>query len=178
MSITPSLPGQAKGVRFEHGSVLGGKIRAARVSSQRKSTACSLGEARPGSLRGQKLGAKLARPVQDSVDPSKAHPVVYGRPNHSCPFVRALSVLGRILARTRQHALEASQGSFGQSTVGLPLRRESRPPVPRANPPSEQARTILSRLLARAGAFLVFSPAYSCREIWQRVGSHATDLAN
>jgi Gamma-glutamyltranspeptidase len=39
MSITPSPPGQAKGVRFEHGSVLGGKIRAARVSSRWKSTA-------------------------------------------------------------------------------------------------------------------------------------------
>jgi hypothetical protein len=38
MSITPSPPGQAKGVRFEHGSLLGGKIRAARVSSQWKST--------------------------------------------------------------------------------------------------------------------------------------------
>src|SRR5271168_3332940 len=38
MSITPLPPGQAKGVRFEHGSVLGGKIPAARVSSQRKST--------------------------------------------------------------------------------------------------------------------------------------------
>jgi putative NADPH-quinone reductase len=39
MSITPSPPGQAKEERFEHGSVLGGKTRAARVSSQWKSTA-------------------------------------------------------------------------------------------------------------------------------------------
>ena len=39
MSITPSSPGQAKGERFEHGSVLGGKTRSARVSSQWKSTA-------------------------------------------------------------------------------------------------------------------------------------------
>src|SRR3984957_3594505 len=38
MSITPSPLGQAKGVRFEHGSVLGGKTRAAWVSSQWKST--------------------------------------------------------------------------------------------------------------------------------------------
>jgi hypothetical protein len=38
MSITPSPPGQAKGAKFEHGSVLGGKTRAARVSSQWKST--------------------------------------------------------------------------------------------------------------------------------------------
>src|ERR1700679_1489447 len=38
MSITPSPPGQAKGARFEHGSVLGGKTRGARVSSQWKST--------------------------------------------------------------------------------------------------------------------------------------------
>jgi hypothetical protein len=38
MSITPSSPGQAKGERFEHGSVLGGKTRSARVSSQWKST--------------------------------------------------------------------------------------------------------------------------------------------
>jgi 3-hydroxyacyl-CoA dehydrogenase len=38
MSITPSPLGQAKGVRFEHGSVLGGKTWAARVSSQWKST--------------------------------------------------------------------------------------------------------------------------------------------
>src|SRR5277367_4976154 len=43
MSITPSPPGQAKGARFEHGSVLGGKTRAARVSSQWKSTSCLLG---------------------------------------------------------------------------------------------------------------------------------------
>src|SRR6202453_4330019 len=39
MSITPSPPGHAKRVKFEHGSVLGGKTRAARVSSQWKSTA-------------------------------------------------------------------------------------------------------------------------------------------
>src|SRR5271165_1298415 len=38
MSITPSPPGQAKGAKFEHGSVLGGKTRAARVSSQWKAT--------------------------------------------------------------------------------------------------------------------------------------------
>jgi hypothetical protein len=38
MSITPSSPGQAKRERFEHGSVLGGKTRSARVSSQWKST--------------------------------------------------------------------------------------------------------------------------------------------
>src|SRR5271170_6380349 len=38
MSITPSPSGQAKRVRFEHGSVLGGKTRAAWVSSQWKST--------------------------------------------------------------------------------------------------------------------------------------------
>src|ERR1700677_217626 len=38
MSITPSPPGHAKGERFEHGSVLGGKTRAARVTSQWKST--------------------------------------------------------------------------------------------------------------------------------------------
>src|ERR1700733_14362961 len=38
MSITPSPPGKAKGVRFQHGSVLGGKTRAAWVSSQWKST--------------------------------------------------------------------------------------------------------------------------------------------
>jgi hypothetical protein len=38
MSITPSLPGHANGAKFEHGSVLGGKTRAARVSSQWKST--------------------------------------------------------------------------------------------------------------------------------------------
>src|SRR3984885_5902800 len=44
MSITPSPPGHAKGVRFEHGSVLGGKTWAAWVSSQRKSTL-------PGHLR-------------------------------------------------------------------------------------------------------------------------------
>jgi pyruvate dehydrogenase (quinone) len=42
MSITPSPPGQAKGVRFEHWSVLGGKTRAAWVSSQWKSTAAIL----------------------------------------------------------------------------------------------------------------------------------------
>jgi len=38
MSITPSPPGHAKGVSFEHGSVLGGKTWAAWVSSQWKST--------------------------------------------------------------------------------------------------------------------------------------------
>jgi RHS repeat-associated protein len=38
MSITPMPPAKAKGERFEHGSVLGGKTRAARVSSQWKST--------------------------------------------------------------------------------------------------------------------------------------------
>jgi hypothetical protein len=38
MSITPSPPGHAKGAKFEHGSVLSGKTRAARVSSQSKST--------------------------------------------------------------------------------------------------------------------------------------------
>src|SRR4051794_8861329 len=48
MSITPSPPGQAKGAKFEHGSVLGGKTRGARVSSQWKST-------------GQKARSELAR---------------------------------------------------------------------------------------------------------------------
>src|ERR1700729_2313714 len=43
MSITPSPPGQAKGAKFEHGSVLGGKTRGARVSSQWKSTATLVG---------------------------------------------------------------------------------------------------------------------------------------
>jgi hypothetical protein len=38
MSITPMPPAKAKGARFEHGSVLGGKTRGARVSSQWKST--------------------------------------------------------------------------------------------------------------------------------------------
>src|ERR1700677_2240329 len=47
MSITPSPPGHAKGVRFEHGSVLGGKTRAARVSSQWKST-CLADNVAPG----------------------------------------------------------------------------------------------------------------------------------
>src|ERR1700677_1544182 len=46
MSITPSPPGHAKGVRFEHGSVLGGKTRAARVSSQWKSTVACGGRTR------------------------------------------------------------------------------------------------------------------------------------
>src|SRR5580692_4585640 len=49
MSITPSSPGQAKGERFEHGSVLGGKTRSARVSSQWKSTGqWALRKQRPG----------------------------------------------------------------------------------------------------------------------------------
>jgi fatty acid desaturase len=38
MSITPMPPAKAKGARFEHGSVLSGKTRAARVNSQWKST--------------------------------------------------------------------------------------------------------------------------------------------
>src|SRR5208283_3072357 len=38
MSITPRSPAMAEGERFEHGSVLDGKTRAARVSSQWKST--------------------------------------------------------------------------------------------------------------------------------------------
>src|SRR3974377_2030852 len=38
MSITPRSPAMPEGERFEHGSVLGGKTRAARVSSQWKST--------------------------------------------------------------------------------------------------------------------------------------------
>jgi hypothetical protein len=46
MSITPMPPAKAKGERFEHGSVLGGKTRGARVSSQWKST---LNEAANGS---------------------------------------------------------------------------------------------------------------------------------
>jgi len=38
MSITPAPPAKVKGARFQHGSVLGGKTRRARVSSQWKST--------------------------------------------------------------------------------------------------------------------------------------------
>jgi hypothetical protein len=38
MSITPVPPAKVKGARFQHGSVLGGKTRRARVSSQWKST--------------------------------------------------------------------------------------------------------------------------------------------
>jgi len=41
MSITQMPPAKAKGARFEHGSVLGGKTQAAWVSSQWKSTRCS-----------------------------------------------------------------------------------------------------------------------------------------
>jgi hypothetical protein len=41
MSITPMPPAKAKGARFEHGSVLGGKTRGAPVSSQWKSTMTS-----------------------------------------------------------------------------------------------------------------------------------------
>jgi all-trans-retinol 13,14-reductase len=48
MSITPSPLGQAKGVSFEHGSVLGGKTWATRVSSQRKSTRLVLSLLRDG----------------------------------------------------------------------------------------------------------------------------------
>ena len=54
MSITPSPPGHAKGAKFEHGSVLGGKTRAARVSSQWKSTANHRTELK------RKLGARNA----------------------------------------------------------------------------------------------------------------------
>ena len=45
-------PSQAKGIRFEHGSVLGGKTRAARVSSQWKSTTATPSSAsmRTGSI--------------------------------------------------------------------------------------------------------------------------------
>src|ERR1700733_899844 len=42
MSITPMPPAKAKGARFEHGSVLGGKTRAARVNSQWKTTSMHL----------------------------------------------------------------------------------------------------------------------------------------
>src|ERR1700735_2492077 len=51
MSITPSPPGQAKGAKFEHGSVLGGKTRDARVSSQWKSTVHYLGFLKEGDPR-------------------------------------------------------------------------------------------------------------------------------
>jgi lipoprotein NlpI len=48
MSITPMPPQMAKGGRFEHGSVLGGKTRSARVSSQWKSTLLYLAQTKVG----------------------------------------------------------------------------------------------------------------------------------
>src|ERR1700722_14830360 len=57
MSITPSPPGQAKGAKFEHGSVLGGKTRAARVSSQWKSTVIPT-----------RVASRISWPLKDTKD--------------------------------------------------------------------------------------------------------------
>jgi len=55
MSITPRSPAMAEGERFEHGSVLVGKTRAARVSSQWKSTPCPFADYWTEALNGQRL---------------------------------------------------------------------------------------------------------------------------
>src|ERR1700689_3714487 len=63
MSITPSPPGRAKGVRFEHGSVLGGKTWAAWVSSQWKSTISAAG----------RFGAPKAKKASNLVPKTYSH---------------------------------------------------------------------------------------------------------
>src|SRR3984957_3192470 len=70
MSITPSPPGQAKGAKFEHGSVLGGKTRGARVSSQWKSTL----ESRNARLPDNKRTA--VEFVRDLIRKTPAKPVI------------------------------------------------------------------------------------------------------
>jgi hypothetical protein len=54
MSITPAPPAKVKGARFQHGSVLGGKTRRARVSSQWKSTDNRGAEEKRHLMRGEK----------------------------------------------------------------------------------------------------------------------------
>ena len=60
-------PAKAKGTRFEHGSVLGGKTRGARVSSQWKSTVFDVIEAEPNRLREVTgIGAVRAKRITDA----------------------------------------------------------------------------------------------------------------
>ena len=60
-------PAKAKGARFEHGSVLGGKTRSARVSSQWKSTVFDVIEAEPNRLREVTgIGAVRAKRITDA----------------------------------------------------------------------------------------------------------------
>ena len=60
-------PAKAKGARFEHGSVLGGKTRGARVSSQWKSTVFDVIEAEPNRLREVTgIGAVRAKRITDA----------------------------------------------------------------------------------------------------------------
>jgi hypothetical protein len=61
MSITPMPPAKAKGERFEHGSVLGGKTRGARVSSQWKSTQLTLKQLKATKKRSEDLSDVIIR---------------------------------------------------------------------------------------------------------------------
>src|ERR1700688_2919274 len=74
MSITPMPPAVGQEGRFEHGSVLGGKTRGARVSSQWKSTLCvSRQSGVPTSGRqGRMMGFDIAEVVVHECCPFRA----------------------------------------------------------------------------------------------------------
>jgi DNA helicase-2/ATP-dependent DNA helicase PcrA len=87
MSITPSPPGHAKRVKFEHGSVLGGKTRAARVSSQWKSTLADRVDVRTIRLRfNYRSGMKIIRASLGALGEERDYRGVDGAPDGELTF--------------------------------------------------------------------------------------------
>jgi hypothetical protein len=86
MSITPMPPAKAKGERFEHGSVLGGKTRSARVSCQWKSTISGLDFENAGTYEKGPPGKSKPKPDE-----------VFGQHMN---FVQVLPGVLRVMAQT------------------------------------------------------------------------------
>jgi transitional endoplasmic reticulum ATPase len=121
MSITPSSPAKAKGERFEHGSVLGGKTRGARVSSQWKST---------DSLLRDRLAA------QHSWEITQVNEMLTQMERHSYPYActtnapelldaaaaRQFLFKVRFLPMTADQIAKAFRRSFGADPPGFVLK--------------------------------------------------------
>jgi hypothetical protein len=116
MSITPSPPGQAKGAKFEHGSVLGGKTRGARISSQWKSTPFSpraRGQLQPKYRRGRNRGLKAFGRIK-VLTPLTSHRLVCWR-LRGAPRAPRLGVSGVGLPRHNRGLNEARKNATGRN---------------------------------------------------------------
>ncbi len=101
-------PAKAKGERFEHGSVLGGKTRGARVSSQWKSTAL-IPNVHGGRLSADSIQSLLAKHVRAAAE--------------ICPSLKTKRVSPHVLRHSA--AMELLQAGVDSAVIALWLGHES-----------------------------------------------------